>query len=887
MAGDRPPGNAGSGGGSGASSGGHAGAPSPGSRSSAAGLSSGGRFTAGAILSGRYRIVGLLGKGGMGEVYRADDLTLDHPVALKFLPQHLAAEPARLDRFLGEVRIARQIAHPNVCRVYDIGEADGDRFISMEYVDGEDLSSLLRRIGRYSKDKAVEIARQICAGLAAAHDRGVLHRDLKPANIMIDGRGRVRITDFGLASLAGQVTGAEIRAGTPAYMAPEQLAGKEVSLQSDIYSLGLVLYELFTGRPAHDAATKEELLRSHTSGSITMPSSHAEEIDPAAERIILKCLERDPRDRPTNALAVAAALPGGDPLAAALAAGETPSPAMVAAAGEQGALRPGVAWALLATGVILSLAAAVIGGWWEILRFVDHPMPPGALEVRARDLVRDLGHEAPVGDTASGFGPDFGPINWIRDREYGQDRWEALREMRPGAMIFWYRQSPGSMLALGNFSVVSRDNPPLDEQGMALVILDSRGELEKFEAIPDRFDESEGPWIEPDWERLFEAAALKLETFTEVAPRWTPTMAVDVRRAWEGPLAGRDGITLHVEAAGFRGRPVSFELFGPWEKPPRMTTDSPGFTEWLGRNLGLAVFALGSLAIGMLFAWRNIRAGRSDTRGALRVAFWFFLLHTAVWAVWASHVADLNSEWGMVQADVGYNLFLAANLWLLYVGLEPYVRRRWPDVIISWSRLLRGKLRDPMIGRDILIGGVLAGILGPLTQLDEVVPLLRGHPIPVLHGVDWSMLMGVRWTFGKIVDDLIHSLLQVMQGLFVLLLFRILFRKLSIACAAFVLLIVLTDGEIASDTAAVSLIQSVAIASVILYVLVRYGLVATTVGLYIETLLDNLAPTGDLTVWYAPSFLLPIATSLALLAWGFHTSLAGQPIFGSAKLLDE
>jgi hypothetical protein len=149
------------------------------------------------------------------------------------------------------------------------------------------------------------------------------------------------------------------------------------------------------------------------------------------------------------------------------------------------------------------------------------------------------------------------------------------------------------------------------------------------------------------------------------------------------------------------------------------------------------------------------------------------------------------------------------------------------------------------------------------------------------------MLMGVRWTFGKIVDDLIHSLLQVMQGLFVLLLFRILFRKLSIACAAFVLLIVLTNGEIASDTAAVSLIQSVAIASVILYVLVRYGLVATTVGLYIETLLDNLAPTGDLTVWYAPSFLLPIATSLALLAWGFHTSLAGQPIFGSAKLLDE
>ena len=183
------------------------------------------------ILAERYRIVGLLGKGGMGEVYRADDLKLGQPVALKFLPDHLLSDGAALARFHREVRVARQVSHKNVCRVYDIGEIDGRHFLSMEFIKGEELSSLLRRIGRLPQDKAVQIARQICAGLAAAHDVGVLHRDLKPANVMIDGDGNARILDFGLAGLAEEFGDDELRAGTPAYMAPEQLEGKEQTVQ--------------------------------------------------------------------------------------------------------------------------------------------------------------------------------------------------------------------------------------------------------------------------------------------------------------------------------------------------------------------------------------------------------------------------------------------------------------------------------------------------------------------------------------------------------------------------------------------------------------------------------------------------------------------------------
>ena len=207
----------------------------------------------------------------MGEVYRAHDLTLGQEVALKFLPEVAARNPAALARFYNEVRIARQVSHANVCRVYDLGEVEGQPYLSMEYIDGEDLGSLLRRIGRLPSDKAIETARQLCAGLAAAHAKGVLHRDLKPANVMLNGRGQVVVTDFGLAALADEIPGEEIRNGTPAYMAPEQLAGREVTVQSDIYSLGLVLYEIFTGKRAFEASTLAELVRLHTRNQSRKP----------------------------------------------------------------------------------------------------------------------------------------------------------------------------------------------------------------------------------------------------------------------------------------------------------------------------------------------------------------------------------------------------------------------------------------------------------------------------------------------------------------------------------------------------------------------------------------------------------------------------------------
>ena len=270
----------------------------PVSRISSSSFAEEGRFVSGTLLGGRYRIIGLLGRGGMGEVYSATDLALGQSVALKFLPEEAAHNQRLLERFHGEVRVARQVSHPNVCRVYDIGEAEGMPFISMEYVDGEDLASLLLRIGRLPADKAIETARKLCAGLAAAHDRGIIHRDLKPQNIMMNKRGDVVIMDFGLAAIADQLSGAEVRNGTPAYMAPEQLKGSEVTAKSDIYALGLVLYELFTGKRPYDANTVRICCRQQESAQLTSMTSIAADIDPAVEKAIRRCLEPDPAQAP-------------------------------------------------------------------------------------------------------------------------------------------------------------------------------------------------------------------------------------------------------------------------------------------------------------------------------------------------------------------------------------------------------------------------------------------------------------------------------------------------------------------------------------------------------------------------------------------------------------
>lgn len=827
----------------------------------------------GSVVAGRYRIVALLGRGGMGEVYRADDLKLGQSVALKFSPDELARSPQRLARFHHEVRVARQVSHPNVCRVHDIAEVDGQPFLTMEYIDGQDLAALLRQVGRLPEDTGIQLARQLCLGLAAAHEKGVIHRDLKPHNIMIDGRGRVRITDFGLAGFAHEWDAADLRAGTPAYMAPEHLAGKEITLQSDLFALGLIFYEMFTGKRAFPARSAEELRQLYERDTPSLPSSLVNGLSPAVEQVILRCLRPTPCERPRSAVAVAAALPGGDPLGAALAAGETPSPQMIADAGGLGGLNPWTGLALL----VATVAGVVLVAWLNeqaaVFARAGLDLSPRELVARSRSILRQLGYSDATVDTAYALATDYPLLEQVSR--------ETVSASHLPLMYFWYRQSPSLLvqsltpdaLGWGMPGRVTPSEPPFREPGMTCLFLDPRGRLLEFHAVPPR--ELPGGNPEPvEWETLLRETGLALPLL-EDAPQRTPPNFAGEPRAWVGSYPDQPGVRVRVEAASCRGRPVYF-FVGTQNIPERLHATA------IPKERGAAFYdnlytliGVGTLTIGALLAWRNWRSGRANVRGACTIGLCLFVTALVGWALTAHHTLSPGAEQGMLAAMTGAALLNALTIGLVYLGVEPSIRRQRPWQAIGWNRLLEGRWRDPWVGRDVLAGALVGVLACPLLDcLWTLLPVWTGRAQPQRIVWDVTFTEGA----GTYLLLLQFELLTSLRDVFLFFVLTLLLRRTWIAAGVWLLLMTLPMLLHAEDPVLQGPLMLLCWA-INLMLLFRFGLLAYTVSWVCGGLLKYLPITTDLSAWHAPVGLGGMLVVIVLAFHGFNSARAGRSLF--------
>ena len=833
-----------------------------------------GRFIAGTVLAGRYRIIGLLGRGGMGEVYKAEDLRLHQLAALKFLPEALSGDPSMVARFHREVRTARQITHPNVCRVHDIGQIPFSsatlHFISMEYIDGEDLATLLRRIGHLPIQKGMELARQICAGLSAAHEIGVVHRDLKPANIMLDGRGRARITDFGLSGVVEEF-GRDEHSGTPAYMAPEQLNGAPATTQTDIYALGLVLYEILTGKRPFEGKNVAELIDQHRTATPPPPSSRIREIDPMAERAILRCLSQKPAERPTGPIEVLAALSGGDLLGKTLAAGETPSPEMVAAAGEKTGLVPSVAWACL---IVISIVCVLVAVPMNpaTVRHRSLGPSPDVLINSSKKLLGDLGYPASQ-EYVSGFGVDATFVDYAHKDRDANGFQLYLSESRPSWARFLYQPNTPmpdarSLPVFARLGARVKNTDQLTLPTAPTIVLDPQGYLAEFRTF--RGKQTAQPDATHDWNILFNAAGIDQTSLAPAVPRASPTVPFDSQIAWQGTWPGRPDIPLVVEGALSRGTPVFFRASGPWSSeaaPPRQEARQQAF---VAINIAVVVFIL-LLVTTIPLARHNLRAGRGDQRGAYRVGLFTFAVLLLSWVFGSDHRLDPREPYQFVVAT-GEALFRSVVVGLLYLAIEPFIRQRWPHALISWNRVLEGSFRDPLVGRAALIGILFAAVnallRNTLLMTTVMSPVL---PEPDLLNAMLSNSYSVSFLLALISDSV-----SIPLGLFALFsTFRILLRNRWLA--GIVLTFIINAYVNLQHPEISGLVVAVVFSTLWLVGVMRFGLIAGMSMWFADRVFrawSMLAPAE----WYSTRLYFMLSAVIALSVFAFVTSLGRQPL---------
>ncbi len=781
-----------------------------------------GDFEPGAIISGRYRIESFLGKGGMGAIYRATDLLLETPVALKFL---LSSSDDHVEQLINEVRMARSITHPTICRVYDIGRMDSLHFFTMELIEGEDLASLLRRIGRLSTDKVLDIGRQLCEGLAAAHSKGILHRDLKPANIMIDRDGQIKITDFGLATSMDWLRSDAGPIGTLLYMAPEQFSGGDLCERSDVYALGMVLYELVTGRTPFEHRDVIGLYREKLETPIVPPRHLLPEVPDSLQNVILKALAPDPSDRPTSAIEVASLLPGVNPLHVAKQAGVTPKPEIVAH-GED------MSWnTRTARRLMMALLPILLAG---ILAISDRSTGIGYLSVlKAPEIFADRCEQilSEIGYAGAATWHDYG----FMTNAYARNPNEPI--------LFWYlQQRPSEIpeaLARHRHTVLETDTT----DARVLMLLDVSRHLTLLDVdIPVRLDAK--PAAPVDWKHLLEVSGIDPETL-QVSDRSPAPRFATERLCWD---AGADR-SIRIDAARYESLPVFFSVV-PADGKPIAADRWPEWVRNTSRLLSfpvISILAIWTIVLGI----RNYREGRSDNLGGKRLFIFFFCTTALAWLLSLGHVTHPFET----NQDSGILLLIAwpVMVWLCFMALEPYARRHCAQTLIAWSRFLRGGFWDSTVGFSVLAGATFGSFGALLGKLDRFIPIWMGSPdpIPLLDIAILNSCISTRLMTSTFLFLIPSATAGSIASLFILVLLYARLKSRMLSRTLFIVFFALFYGLDGSHFPLSILVTGPLLGILLLFVVFHFGLLTTIVGTFVGQILWIYPITLNADAWFS------------------------------------
>jgi serine/threonine-protein kinase len=558
---------------------------------------------------------------------------------------------------------------------------------------------------------------------------------------------------------------------------------------------------------------------------------------------------------------------------------------MVAAAPKKGALKPAVAVACLSAVVALFAFIVFFSGKVKLHEWVPLDKPPEVLAERANQIVNKLSYTGAPKHTVYGYDQDFGYLDYARREDASPDLFEKIRTGQPVTLYFWHRTSP-RYLVPSSFREVSSFDPPIDVSGMTRVALDVRGRLIGFQAVPPQVEEKTPQNMNADWSTLFAEAGLDIRNYKEIESQWTPPVFADERKAWEGAHVDHAEIPVRIEAAAFHGRAVYFSVVSPWDKPSRQT-ESEATTSDNIINILLTIVFFSLLLIALIVARHNLKVGRGDTKGALKLGMFLFSATMLARLIDNYHVPELGGELQIFFQSASFGLFYAAFTWIFYIALEPFVRRRWSELMISSSRLMAGDFRDPLVGRDILVGGLLGLAHTSVEYLKILLHQWSGIASkPYMGGYTTEPLSGVDGMAVHFLHQFSEPIFYTILISFLLLLLLTALRKKRLAIAALWLIFLVPDVVSAIYGSWLPLVGDALIATLVTIAVARFGLLALySYFLFFAVSIGN-PITSDFSSWYAKSTLFPFVVIMSFAIYGFYTSLADQKIFEAKFLKD-